>query len=409
MSCITIFSGDFCNGSSVVKEVLDRTGYHLVTDNNLINEACKLSGMSTEKIESAFSPKTSIFNKFTHEKEHAMAYLRLAMANLLSDHKQLFSGYLGMLVPRDISHILKVCLVADMPFRLKTANENQGLNENEATKIINQLDSERVHWVHDLYNTEDPWDRSLYDMIIPMDKTSIKDAAILIEEYLNKDILKHTDTCKLLTANFLLAAQVEVALAKEGHNVAVTANQGNILLTINKHVLMLNRLKEELKDLASQVSGVKSVECQIGKGFHKSDIYRKYDFDIPSKVLLVDDEREFVHTLSERLTLRDMGSTVAEDGESALKLIAEDQPEVIVLDLKMPGIDGIEVLRRVKSSHPEVEVIILTGHGSEADRKTCMDLGAFAYMHKPIDIDKLSQTLEEANRKVHQAKQQSVN
>jgi DNA-binding NtrC family response regulator len=118
----------------------------------------------------------------------------------------------------------------------------------------------------------------------------------------------------------------------------------------------------------------------------------------------VDDEREFVQTLSERLLLREMGSAVAYDGESALSLIQEDEPEVMILDLKMPGIDGIEVLRRVKQSHPDVEVIILTGHGSEADRETCMQLGAFAYLQKPVDIDLLSRKLKEANEKIRKKK-----
>jgi len=129
---------------------------------------------------------------------------------------------------------------------------------------------------------------------------------------------------------------------------------------------------------------------------------------VPSKVLLVDDECEFVQTLSERLLLRDMGSAVAHDGESALKLIAEDDPEVLVLDLKMPGLDGIEVLRRVKKTRPDVEVIILTGHGSETDRQTCMQLGAFAYMHKPVDIEVLTAKLNEANMKVQANKQARI-
>jgi DNA-binding NtrC family response regulator len=71
----------------------------------------------------------------------------------------------------------------------------------------------------------------------------------------------------------------------------------------------------------------------------------------------------------------------------------------------MPGIDGIEVLRKVKASRPDIEVIILTGHGSEADRKVCMDLGAFAYLHKPVNIDELSDTLKQANEKVQKKKQ----
>jgi two-component system response regulator CpxR len=82
-------------------------------------------------------------------------------------------------------------------------------------------------------------------------------------------------------------------------------------------------------------------------------------------VLLVDDEREFVQTLSERLQLREMGSVVAYDGESALSLVNEDEPEVMIIDLKMPGIDGIEILKKVKQTRPEIEVIVLTGHGCE--------------------------------------------
>jgi two-component system response regulator CpxR len=66
----------------------------------------------------------------------------------------------------------------------------------------------------------------------------------------------------------------------------------------------------------------------------------------------------------------------------------------------MPGIDGIEVLRRVKATQPEIEVIILTGHGSEADKAVCMQLGAFAYLQKPVDVEELSATIKQANEKI---------
>ena len=85
-------------------------------------------------------------------------------------------------------------------------------------------------------------------------------------------------------------------------------------------------------------------------------------------------------------------------------MVRDDEPEVMILDLKMPGIDGIEVLRRVKSEHPNIEVIILTGHGSEKDRDVCMKLGAFAYLHKPVDIEVLSETLKAANEKIKSGK-----
>jgi DNA-binding NtrC family response regulator len=125
---------------------------------------------------------------------------------------------------------------------------------------------------------------------------------------------------------------------------------------------------------------------------------------MPSKVLLVDDEREFVQTLSERLMMRDLGPAVAYDGESALNLINEDEPDVMIVDLKMPGIDGLEVLRKVKQTRPEIEVIVLTGHGHEEDRELCMQLGAFAYLQKPLDINELSEIIKRANEKIQRKK-----
>jgi two-component system, OmpR family, response regulator CpxR len=146
------------------------------------------------------------------------------------------------------------------------------------------------------------------------------------------------------------------------------------------------------------------VETKVGPGYYQTDIYRKFDFEVPSKVLLVDDEREFVHMLSDRLEMRDLGAAVVYDGEQALAAINEEEPEVMVLDLKMPGIDGIEVLRRVKSEHPNVEVIVLTGHGSEEVKQKCMDLGACAYLEKPVDIDTLTKTMKAAYLKAREKK-----
>jgi DNA-binding response OmpR family regulator len=107
------------------------------------------------------------------------------------------------------------------------------------------------------------------------------------------------------------------------------------------------------------------------------------------RVLLVDDEQEFVETMADRLKMRDLEASVAYDGEEALSAVKEGEPDVIVLDLKMPGIDGIEVLRRVKKAYPKVEVIILTGHGTEKDEEVARSLGAFDYVTKPVDLDNL--------------------
>ena len=114
------------------------------------------------------------------------------------------------------------------------------------------------------------------------------------------------------------------------------------------------------------------------------------------KILLVDDEKEFVETLSERIRMRDHDSKVALNGEEALKHIDDDLPDVVVLDLKMPGIDGMEVLRRIRKAYPNVQVIMLTGHGSDKDEKEARKLGAFEYLQKPVEIDTLMKKIKKA-------------
>ena len=105
-----------------------------------------------------------------------------------------------------------------------------------------------------------------------------------------------------------------------------------------------------------------------------------------------------MRTMAERMEMRDVGSEVALDGEQALKMLEGELPDVMVLDLSMPGIDGMEVLRRVKKSYPELQVVIMTGHGSDQDEEEARRLGAFEYLRKPIDINQLMETVRNAGR-----------
>jgi DNA-binding NtrC family response regulator len=102
-----------------------------------------------------------------------------------------------------------------------------------------------------------------------------------------------------------------------------------------------------------------------------------------------------------------MPSFPVSSGREALEIMDRDHPEVMVLDLKMPGVDGYEVLRKTKEKSPETEIIILTGHGNEDDRQRCMELGAFAYLEKPADIDILTKTMKDAYENI-QKKSSSV-
>jgi DNA-binding NtrC family response regulator len=116
-------------------------------------------------------------------------------------------------------------------------------------------------------------------------------------------------------------------------------------------------------------------------------------------VLLVDDEVSFLETLSKRLALRRLEVVTAGSAEQALAELGRRPFDVVVLDVRMPGMDGIEATRQIKRSHPLVEVILLTGHADLEASVEGMALGAFDYLIKPAAIDELFYKIEDAHRK----------
>ncbi|AMK12634.1 MAG: response regulator [Pseudodesulfovibrio sp.] len=120
------------------------------------------------------------------------------------------------------------------------------------------------------------------------------------------------------------------------------------------------------------------------------------------KALLVDDEESFRNALGKRLTRRGMTVAQAGSGEEALERLEAFQPDVILLDVKMPGMDGLTALHKIKEAQPLVEVVMLTGHASMEIAIRGMELGAFDYLMKPVEFEELLYKLEDAsNRKRH--------
>jgi len=124
---------------------------------------------------------------------------------------------------------------------------------------------------------------------------------------------------------------------------------------------------------------------------------------IPTNVLIIDDEEDFVRTLGERLTLRDMAVCTAFDGTAGLReLERHPNTDVVLLDIQMPGLGGIDTLRQIKASHPGVEVIMLTGHATVESAIEGMKLGAFDYLLKPYEMETLLQKLQAATDRARQ-------
>ncbi|MCP3941726.1 MAG: response regulator [Desulfobacteraceae bacterium] len=114
------------------------------------------------------------------------------------------------------------------------------------------------------------------------------------------------------------------------------------------------------------------------------------------KILLIDDEEEFVTTLAERLELRGYLCQTAGDGESGISKISHQTFDIAILDLMMPGLNGLNTLRQIKMIDKELPVILLTGHGSTKDGMEGMRIGAFDFLMKPLDISTLIDKIKSA-------------
>jgi len=114
------------------------------------------------------------------------------------------------------------------------------------------------------------------------------------------------------------------------------------------------------------------------------------------RVLVVDDEEDFIDTIVRRLKAKGLAAEGATRGEDALKMLEEQNFDVCILDVKMPGMDGIQTLREMKKKKPLMEVIMLTGHGSVESGIQGLQLGAYNYVMKPVPFDELLEQLVNA-------------
>ena len=114
------------------------------------------------------------------------------------------------------------------------------------------------------------------------------------------------------------------------------------------------------------------------------------------KVLLVDDEKEFLDIMTERMEARGMKVTTAQTAEQALSIIEKESFDAIVMDFQMPGMDGMEALKIIKSKKPELQIILLTGYATVEKTVEAMKVGAIDFLEKPADIEALAKKIKNA-------------
>ncbi len=397
MSSITLFYNNFTLEEELKKDLVTATGYTLLTDRDLLDMLASRFNMEQNRAERAVFGPGSVFNAFTLEKERTLSKLKLVVAEQIMADKVIICGLAALLVSPDIGHILRVGVFDTKAGRMQRAIA-AGIAEKKAAKMIAAHDKKAGDFIAllDLDSIHNP---SLYDLRINADALSIREIEQTILEQYRRPAVLPDESSKAAAEDFLLTARIEQALAAQGYATKVLCGKEEITIKINQSSFNFTALADRIRNMVSEIDSSREISV-IASADMAFSILPDPEFAPPPKVLLVDDEKEFVQTLSERLITRQYGSHPVFDGQQALDCLETETPDVMVLDLKMPGMEGVEVLKKVKKAHPGIEVIILTGHGSDSDRATCMEEGAFAWLRKPVDIKELTAVIDNAYAQV---------
>ena len=160
MSVITLFNALHCNEELIVPQLVEKTGYRLIKDAEVVAQASRLSGLAPDRVNRAFVAKASLFNPFTHEKERSIAYLRLAVAEILAQGNLVVTGFCSHFIPASITHALRICLVAEMNYRLQVA-QSQPTPDKDALKTMHKSQEDNSAWTMQLLGKAAPWDPAL--------------------------------------------------------------------------------------------------------------------------------------------------------------------------------------------------------------------------------------------------------
>ncbi len=398
MSVIAIVSESYCEGEEIAEKVADRLEYSLV-GTELFETVAKKFDISVDKVRRAMSGERTLLNAFTRDYERSVIYVKAVLSQMLVQQYFVYHGVAMRLIPRAITHVLRVGIVGEQPFRVAAAVAAEGCKVSEAERRIEKRDERRLAWAHQ-HLDRGFWEPDSFDLIIPRPAKTVEDAVDLILGAITRTVLRPTDRSIQAQLDFLLATRVNLALMERGqHFSRVVADGGRVEVKIRTKRAPAGALGRTVHALRQESHLEEAYEiCRAVKGVGEVSVVPAA---MVTSTLLVDDEREYVVTLSERLQRRDIVSDVAFDGQQALDAVEAEEPAVIVLDLKMPGINGMEVLERVRREHPRVHVIVVTGHGSAEDEERARALGAFDYLKKPVDITTLAARIAQA-RQLHQ-------
>ena len=262
MSIITISRGTFSGGQMLAECIAEKLGYHCIPPDVLV-DAARAHKVPYEELKKALNETPGIFNRKSLNRIHCLAYIREAVIKAVKDEQAVYYGLAGQFLLRDLPHILRVFVTANMEFRIQAAMDRLHYNRDEAKEFIKHIDKKRDKWVKDFYNINRR-DPSLYDIVINLDRISLSGACEIVCNIASQKEFQATPESQKRLKDLVLAAEVRATIASDAgindDGIEVDADDGVVILQGMAHS---SADADKIRELVRQRADVKDIKSEM--------------------------------------------------------------------------------------------------------------------------------------------------
>lgn len=261
MSVIGISRGSYSYGKIIAEKVAQKLGYVCVSREVLI-EASEEFNIPEVKLVSAVDNAPSIFDRFIDGKEKYMTYIEAALLRHLRKDNVVYHGFGGLFFIRDIQHVLKVRINADMEERVRLLRERDRVSKKKAVSHIKNLDRQRKKWSKHLYGV-DPWNSSLYELALQVGRISVDDVVDIICNTVGLKRFKTTPESQQAMDDLCLSAEVRAALIGIKRGIQVSAQNGIVYLRTTILEFKKYETEKNIREIVEKIPTVKDVKIDL--------------------------------------------------------------------------------------------------------------------------------------------------
>ena len=261
MSCITISRGSYSYGKEIAEKVAARLKYECVGRDALL-DASETFNIPEIKLVEAIRDAPSILGRFTYGKERYISYIQAALLNKMQKDNIVYHGLAGHFFLKNISHVLKVRIIADLEDRIAYKMKLEGNLSREATqRLLKKIDEERIKWSQYLYGI-DSRDSSLYDLVIHIKPITVEDAVDIICDTARLECFQTTPESRQAMDDLVTAASVKAALVPFAPDVNVSCSQGKVQVSLHVSKYSTDSMTGEIERITKSVKGVEKIEIR---------------------------------------------------------------------------------------------------------------------------------------------------